>query len=76
MDVFDILIKGAAMLCGVTVGGATMVYLFTIPGVIDLSALQVSQVYALACFGIMWFSCNIGAWTALFVRHVLNGTIA
>lgn len=56
---------------GIIIGLATMIYLFTIPDVIKLSALQVSQVYALTALGIVIFSAQIGTFTALFFKNVV-----
>ena len=60
-----------AAAAGIIIGGASMIYLFTIPDVVKLAALQISQVYALVCFGIMFFSANVGTAVALFVKGVI-----
>lgn len=64
-----------AFISGVVVGGGSMIYLFTIPDVIKLAALQVSQVYVLTAFGILFFSMSVGVFAALFVKAVLFGEI-
>lgn len=56
---------------GIIVGGASMMYLLTIPDVVKLSALQISQVYVLVAFGIMFFAANVGSATAIFTRDIL-----
>ncbi len=56
---------------GIIAGGASMMYLFTIPDVVYLAALQVSQVYALTGFGIMFFSMLLGANVSLFIRDII-----
>lgn len=77
MVLFDILkIKRyfALSVCwtaGIIVGGASLMYLLTIPDVVKLSALQISQVYTLVAFGILFFAANVGAAVAIFTRDIL-----
>ena len=56
---------------GIIVGGASLMYLLTIPDVVKLSALQISQVYTLVAFGILFFAANVGAAVAIFTRDIL-----
>jgi hypothetical protein len=77
MVLFDILkikryfILSICWTAGILIGGASMIYLFTIPDVTKLAALQVSQVYTLTSFGIMFFSANVGAAVGLFMKEVV-----
>ncbi|MDE1857002.1 MAG: hypothetical protein KGH98_02865 [Candidatus Micrarchaeota archaeon] len=65
----------ASFLSGVAVGGALMMYLLTLPSVVGISSMNVSQAYSLVVLGIVFFSANVGMIVGLFVKGVVSGNI-
>ena len=65
------ILQSIPVLAGIMVGGAAMIYLFTIPAVTELASLALSQIYAMTAFGIIFFSANVGGCVGLFIKHLM-----